>query len=91
MGSKYIRGTDKRRKEKTTIKAMTEWIVPRVYAAIICELWDRGWTVEQIQELITGSQERWIDSVQNNWDILANVQEVTGIEIKYFYKTGNIV
>lgn len=91
MGSKFIRGTDKRRKEKTTIKAMTEWIVPRVYAAIACELWDKDWTAEQIQELFKGSQERWIDSVQNGWDILANVQEVTGIEVKYFHQTGNIV
>ncbi len=78
-------------KDRLTMQRQIEWLVPRVYAAIACELWDDGWTEEQIQDLFARSQARWQDSVENGWDMLKNVQEVTGIQVEYFRQTGNIV
>lgn len=77
--------------QKLMLKEQIQWLVPRVYAAIACELWDMGWDSDQIQELFAKSQERWRDSTENGWDMLKNVQEVTGIEVQYFRNTGNIV
>lgn len=90
MSSKFYKGANKNTRDKAFIKSMSEWLVPRVYAAFACELWDRGWTVEQIQEIFTDTQDRWCDSVNNGWDILKNVEEVTGIKVEYFYKTGKM-
>ena len=78
-------------KDKMLLKSYITYLVPRVYASIACELWDMGWDADQIRDLFSGSQERWQDSVNNNWDMLQNVQDVTGIEVKYFEETGNIV
>lgn len=86
----YIRNGNKTR-DKLMMRGNIEYIVPRVYAALACCLWDKGWTAEDIQELFTASQERWLDSVRNNWDMLENVAEVTGIDVRYFRTTGNIV
>ena len=90
MGSKFYRGGSGKQKDKMQLRSYIEWLVPRVYAAFACELWDRGWTVEQIQEIFTDTQDRWCDSVNNDWDILKNVEEVTGIKVEYFYKTGKM-
>ena len=90
MKNKHFHGGN-RTKDRLTMQRQIEWLVPRVYAAIACELWDMGWTAEQIQDLFACSQERWQDSVANNWDMLKNVQEVTGIQVEYFRQTGNIV
>ena len=73
------------------ISTQINFLVPRVYASIACALWNRGWTAEQIEDMFAESQEYWIDSQKNGWDMLQNVQDVTGIEVKYFNKTGNIV
>lgn len=89
MASKYHGGG--KSYEKALIRAQIEWLVPRVYAAIACALWNREWDEKQIEELFAESQEYWRDSTENGWDILKNVQEVTGIEVEYFRKTGNIV
>ena len=89
MGNKFHGGN--KSKDKMLLKSYIEYLVPRVYASIACELWDKGWTSEQIQGLFAGSQARWQDSVDNNWDMLSNVQEVTGIEVKFFKEKGNIV
>lgn len=77
--------------DRLVLKEKIQWLVPRVYASIACELWDMGWDSDQIQELFANSQERWRDSTENGWDMLKNVQEVTGIEVQYFRNTGNIV
>ena len=90
MASKYIKHGNKSI-DRMKMRQQTEWLVPHVYAAIACCLWDKGWTAEDIQELFAASQERWMDSVRNGWDILANVAEVTGIDVRYFRQTGNIV
>jgi hypothetical protein len=50
-----------------------------------------GWEAEQIEELFAKSQERWEDSTRNGWDMLQNVEDVTGIKVSYFRDTGNIV
>lgn len=90
MASKYIRNGNNTR-DRMVMRRQTEWLVPHVYAAIACELWDKGWSAEEISALFAASQERWRDSVRNGWDMLANVAEVTGIDVRYFRETGNIV
>lgn len=89
MGSKFHGGN--RRYEKMLISTQIDFLVPRIYAALACALWNKGWTAEQIEEVFAESQEYWQDSQQNGWDMLKNVQEVTGIQVEYFKKTGNIV
>lgn len=89
MASKF-HGGDKK-KDKMLLRSYIDYLVPRVYASIACELWDRGWCAKQIENLFADSQDRWRDSVENGWDMLQNVQEVTGIEVEYFKQTGNVV
>ena len=89
MASKYYGGNKK--KDKMLLDSYINWLVPRVYASIACELWDAGFTAEKIQEIFLNSQIRWQDSVKNGWNMLKNVQEVTGIEVEYFKSTGNII
>lgn len=90
MASRFIKNGNNK-KDMLMIRRQTEWLVPRIYAAIACELWDMGWDADQIQELFTRSQERWLDSTRNGWDMLENVADVTGIDVRYFRQTGNIV
>ena len=90
MASKFIKNGNKTL-DRMKMRQQTEWLVPHVYAAIACELWDLGWDADQIQELFTRSQERWLDSTRNGWDMLENVANVTGIDVRYFRQTGNIV
>lgn len=89
MSSKFHGGD--RKYEKMLISTQINFLVPRVYASIACALWNRGWTAEQIEDMFAESQEYWIDSQKNGWDMLQNVEEVTGIKVTYFKKTGNIV
>ena len=83
MASKFYRqgGTQSYLKAKTN--EMTKYLVTHVYAAFACELWDMGWEADQIEELFARTQARWNDSTQHGWDILANVREVTGLDIDY--------
>ena len=80
-----------KKRDMQDIRGRIEWIVPRVYASIACELWDMGWDADQIQELFRKSQERLDDSTRNGWDMLQNVEEVIGIPVTYFRERGNIV
>lgn len=89
MGSNFHGGNKK--KDKMLLDMYVRNVVPRIYAALACELWDRGWDAETIEQLFADSQARWQDSAQNGWDMLKNVEEVTGIKVEYFKKTGNIV
>lgn len=90
MPSKFIRNGNKTI-DRMKMMRQTEHLVPHIYAAIACELWDMGWESAQIQDLFAKSQERWFDSERNGWDMLQNVADVTGIDVQYFKKTGNIV
>lgn len=90
MASKFIHNGNKTL-DRLKMVRQTEWLVPHIYAAIACELWDKGWSAEEIQELFRLSQERWLDSERNGWDLLQNVAEVTGIDVRYFKQTGDIV
>ena len=90
MASNFIRNGNKTL-DRMKMLRQTEWLVPHIYAAIACELWDKGWNAEDIQELFRLSQERWLDSERNGWDLLQNVADVTGIDVRYFRQTGNIV
>ena len=90
MPSKFIRNGNKTI-DRMKMMRQTEYLVPHIYAAIACELWDMGWESERIQDLFAKSQERWFDSERNGWDMLQNVADVTGIDVQYFKKTGNIV
>lgn len=90
MASNFIRNGNKTL-DRLKMRRQTEWLVPHIYAAIACELWDKGWSAEEIQELFRLSQERWLDSERNGWDLLQNVADVTNIDVRYFRQTGNIV
>lgn len=90
MASKFIKNGNKTL-DRLKMVRQTEWLVPHIYAAIACELWDKGWSAEDIQELFRLSQERWLDSERNGWDLLQNVADVTNIDVRYFRQTGNIV
>lgn len=90
MASKFIHNGNKSL-DRLKMVRQTEWLVPHIYAAIACELWDKGWSAEEIQELFRLSQERWLDSERNGWDLLQNVADVTNIDVRYFRQTGNIV
>ena len=90
MASKFIKNGNKTL-DRLKMVRQTEWLVPHIYAAIACELWDKGWSAEEIQELFRLSQERWLDSERNGWDLLQNVADVTDIDVRYFKQTGDIV
>ena len=89
MGSKFHNGDKK--KDKMLLQSYINFLVPRVYASIAASLWDMGWSAEQIQDMFADSQERWRESTRDGWDMLKNVQDVTGIQVEYFKEKGNIV
>ena len=89
MASKYYGGNKK--KDKMLLDSYINWLVPRVYASIACELWEAGFDEDEIQTLFLNSQIRWQDSNINGWDMLQNVHQVTGIDVEYFKRTGNII
>ncbi len=91
MASGFYNSGSSKKRDKLILKEQIQYLVPRIYAAIACELWDLGWEAEQIEELFAKSQERWEDSSRNGWDMLQNVEDVTGIKVSYFRDTGNIV
>ena len=91
MASGFYNSGSSKKRDKLILKEQIQYLVPRIYAAIACELWDMGWEAEQIEELFAKSQERWEDSTRNGWDMLQNVEDVTGIKVSYFRETGNIV
>lgn len=91
MASGFYNSGSSKKRDKLILKEQIQYLVPRIYAAIACELWDLGWEAEQIEELFAKSQERWEDSTRNGWDMLQNVEDVTGIKVSYFRETGNIV
>lgn len=91
MASGFYNSGSSKKRDKLILKEQIQYLVPRIYAAIACELWDMGWEAEQIEELFAKSQERWEDSTRNGWDMLQNVEDVTGIKVSYFRDTGNIV
>ena len=91
MASGFYNSGSSKKRDKLILKEQIQYLVPRIYAAIACELWDMGWEAEQIEELFAKSQERWQDSNRNGWDMLQNVEDVTGIKVSYFRDTGNIV
>lgn len=91
MASGFYNSGSSKKRDKLILKEQIQYLVPRIYAAIACELWDLGWEAEQIEELFAKSQERWEDSTRNGWDMLKNVEDVTGIKVSYFRETGNIV
>jgi hypothetical protein len=70
-------------RNKALLSQQTEYLFTHIYAAFVCELWDMGWTEEQIQDLFNKTYERWLDSTKNGWDIVKNVKEVTGIDVGY--------
>lgn len=57
--------------------------VPKVYASIGSELWQMGWSKEEINELFENSRERWEQSVREGWDMIENFNQVTGMNIRY--------
>lgn len=77
--------------EKMLFMRKVEEMIPKVYASIACELYELGWTPQEIEDLFYASQLRWEDSIKNGWDMLENVHEVTGMDVAYFRETGNIV
>lgn len=91
MASGFYNSGSSKKRDKLILKEQIQYLVPRIYAAIACELWDLGWEAEQIEDLFAKSQERWLDSTRNGWDMLKNVEDVTGIKVQYFRETGNIV
>ncbi len=91
MASGFYKQGGNKNRDKLILREQIQYLVPRIYAAIACELWDMGWEAEQIEELFAKSQERWQDSTRNGWDMLQNVEDVTGIKVNYFRETGNIV
>ena len=91
MASGFYNSGSSKKRDKLILKEQIQYLVPRIYAAIACELWDLGWEAEQIEELFAKSQERWEDSTRNGWDMLQNVEDVTGIKVSYFRETGNII
>ena len=91
MASKFHRGGSGFQMQKAFSKEQTNRIIKMTYAAFVCELWDRGWEVEEIRELFADTQARWKDSQMNGWDMFQNVKEVTGFDFEYFRKTGDVV
>lgn len=89
MKSKFYGGN--KTLDKMILREHINYYVPRVYASIACELWDKGWSAQEIEDLFALSQERWRESERDGWDMLENVQSVTGLKVKYFRETGNIV
>ena len=81
MASKFYGGGHKKQFEKMKLQTQVNYIVPHIYAAFVCELWDLGWSREEIQTLFNNTWDRWKDSTENGWDILQNVIDVTGIDV----------
>lgn len=84
MASRFYNGGSKKIVDRAMLRNQTEYLMTHMYAAFVCELWDMGWTAEQIQELFDNTRDRWLDSTNNKWDIVQNVKDVTGIDVVYF-------
>jgi len=90
MASKYHGGLNL--KDKLLIRRISEKIVPDVYASLILAMYD-GLKLEpeDIERVVLRSQEIWNDSYNNGWDMKENCLECTGIDVRYYKSTGNIV
>lgn len=88
MASKYIKGKNKRLEFMQLQRHINEYI-PKVYAAIGSELWQLGWSKDEINELFENSRERWEQSEREGWDMIENFNEVTGMDIKYLCEGPN--
>lgn len=84
MASKFYHGrTMMMQRDRQKLNEQAAYLFTHIYGAFVCELWDMGWTEDQIQELLDKTYDRWLDSTNNGWDIVKNVKEVTGIDIVY--------
>lgn len=79
-------------KEKLFITRISEKIVPDVYASLILAMYDElKLDPDVIEKVVLRSQELWRDSEANKWDMKDNCLECTGIEVRHYKKTGNII
>lgn len=90
MASKFHGGNNL--KEKLFIRRLCEKLVPDVYASIILAMYD-GLRLEpdEIEAVVLRSQQIWHDSTEGGWDMKENCLECTGIDVRYFKSSGNIV
>ena len=71
---------------------LNEFIVPNVYASLILAMYDElKLEPEDIKRVVLRSQQIWNDYTDNGWDIKASCEECTGIDVRYYKTTGNIV
>ena len=82
MASKY-HGGGKKRLDFMQLQRHIDEYVPKVYASIGSELYQMGWSADEINELFNNSRERWEQSIRGGWDMIDNFNEVTGLNIKY--------
>lgn len=82
MASKF-HGGGNRRLEFLQLQRHIDEYVPKVYASIGSELWQMGWSKEEINDLFNKSRERWEQSLREGWDMVQNFNEVTGMNIMY--------
>ena len=90
MASKFHGGDNL--KEKLFIRRLSEKMIPDIYASIILAMYD-GLKLEpeDIKAVVLRSQQIWNDSSVGGWDMKENCLECTGIDVRYFKSTGNIV
>ena len=82
MASKF-HGGGRKRLDFMQLQRHIDEYVPKVYASIGSELYQMGWSAEEINELFNNSRERWDQSIREGWDMIDNFNEVTGLNIKY--------
>ena len=79
-------------KEKLLIRRLSERFVPEIYAALMLAMYDElKLEPEDIERVVKRSQQIWSDYTANGWDIKASCEECTGIDVRYYKTTGNIV
>lgn len=73
----YAMGT----KRLQEFKALTDNVVPCVYAAVAMALYEKGWRYERINNLFARSQEIWNEYCMEPGDMTDKCLELTGIDV----------
>ena len=79
-------------RDRLFITRLSEKIVPDTYASLILAMYDElKLDPDVIEKVVLRSQQIWQDASANGWDMKDNCLECTGIDVRYYKTTGNIL
>ena len=74
------------------MRFISEWVVPNMVASFTLTLYQNtDMTIDEIHYLCSQVEELWIRSTNEGWNIRDNCYELTGIDVRRYSDTGEII